>query len=177
MSTVAPAGCPLRCHLRGLACPAPAGFAPQLARRLPSHNGYRTLGGADSALAQVHPSCGALPPDDDGLLPEWVVYHELMATGGRAFLSKVRWGLRGEGSEALLALRKCFFLSGREAAPDIPQGWDPVCRPAAASMDAAGAGTGANPRRQPARTRRCVQWRASGWRHCCPSSQASTSTG
>ncbi|RMZ55894.1 hypothetical protein APUTEX25_003860 [Auxenochlorella protothecoides] len=63
------------------------GFANQLARRMPLHNGYRTLGERPT-LAQVHPSCARLGADEDGLLPEWVVYHELIATG-HTFLSKV----------------------------------------------------------------------------------------
>ncbi|KAL6784040.1 hypothetical protein ACKKBG_A04550 [Auxenochlorella protothecoides x Auxenochlorella symbiontica] len=63
------------------------GFANQLARRMPLHNGYRTLGDRPT-LAQVHPSCARLGADEDGLLPEWVVYHELIATG-HTFLSKV----------------------------------------------------------------------------------------
>lgn len=36
----------------------------------------------------MHPSCARLGADEDGLLPEWVVYHELIATG-HTFLSKV----------------------------------------------------------------------------------------
>lgn len=53
------------------------------------HNGYRTVAGEKSALAQLHPSCARVEADSEGLLPEWVVYHELVATG-RVFLSKVR---------------------------------------------------------------------------------------
>lgn len=63
------------------------GFASRLARRMPMHNGYRTLG-ESSALAQIHPSAARLSPDDEGLLPEWVVYHELVSTG-RVYLSGV----------------------------------------------------------------------------------------
>lgn len=48
--------------------------------------------------SQLHPSCARVAADDDGLLPEWMVYHELVSTG-RVYLSKVRfcwafWGLK-----------------------------------------------------------------------------------
>lgn len=82
-------------HLFSLSSPAAAGFANRLARRMPLHNGYRTLAGEKSALAQLHPSCARLDADADGLLPEWVVYHELVATG-HVFLSKAGGG--GEGA-------------------------------------------------------------------------------
>lgn len=36
---------------------------------------------------QLHPSCARVAADDDGLLPEWMVYHELVSTG-RVHLSK-----------------------------------------------------------------------------------------
>ncbi len=36
---------------------------------------------------QLHPSCARVAADDDGLLPEWMVYHELVSTG-RVYLSK-----------------------------------------------------------------------------------------
>lgn len=70
------------------------GFANCLASRMPSHNGYKTLGD-NSTLAQLHPSCARLDPDEDGLLPAWVVYHELVATQ-KTFLSKVGSSLRRE---------------------------------------------------------------------------------
>ncbi|XVE85269.1 hypothetical protein DITRI_Ditri17bG0078600 [Diplodiscus trichospermus] len=54
------------------------GYANQLAERMRHHNGYRTLG-FKSQLVQVHPS-SVLRPDDDGLYPNYVVYHELIAT-------------------------------------------------------------------------------------------------
>ena len=38
---------------------------------------------------QLHPSCARVAADEDGLLPEWLVYHELVQTG-RVYLSKVR---------------------------------------------------------------------------------------
>lgn len=64
-----------------------AGSASRLARRMDLHNGYRTLG-PHATLAQLHPATARIAADDDGLLPEWVVFHELVATP-RVFLSKV----------------------------------------------------------------------------------------
>ena len=63
------------------------GFANRLARRMSQHNGYKTLG-EHTVLAQLHPSTARIAPDEDGLLPEWLIYHELLATA-RTFLSKV----------------------------------------------------------------------------------------
>ncbi|CAI9116556.1 OLC1v1017738C1 [Oldenlandia corymbosa var. corymbosa] len=54
------------------------GYANQLAERMLRHNGYQTLG-FKSQLVQVHPS-SVLKTDDDGMLPNYVVYHELIAT-------------------------------------------------------------------------------------------------
>ena len=51
------------------------------------HNGYKTLG-EHATLAQLHPSTARIGPDEDGLLPDWIIYHELLATA-RTFLSKV----------------------------------------------------------------------------------------
>eukprot|EP00850_Spirogloea_muscicola_P002320 SM000009S23449 [mRNA] locus=s9:45710:49660:- [translate_table: standard] len=63
------------------------GSAGRLARRMPKHNGYRTVN--DKAqLVQLHPSTAALKVDDDGLLPEWVIYHEIVATT-RPFMRSV----------------------------------------------------------------------------------------
>jgi len=66
------------------------GYANRLARRMSRHNGYRTLG-EGAVLAQLHPSCSPALADADGagLAPEWVVYHELVATGPRPFLRNV----------------------------------------------------------------------------------------
>jgi len=64
------------------------GFANRLARRMPQHNGYRTLG-AGATLAQLHPATARIAADEAGLLPEWLIYHELVATA-RTFLSKAR---------------------------------------------------------------------------------------
>jgi ATP-dependent RNA helicase DHX8/PRP22 len=76
--------------LRALRKALTIGFANRVARRMPLHNGYRTLasGGETSTLAQIHPSAARLASDEDGMLPEWVVYHELISTG-RVFLSGV----------------------------------------------------------------------------------------
>ena len=63
------------------------GGANKLARRMSRHNGYKTLG-EHATLAQLHPSTARIAPDDDGLLPEWVVYNEMLATA-KTFLSKV----------------------------------------------------------------------------------------
>ncbi|PIA51266.1 hypothetical protein AQUCO_01100242v1 [Aquilegia coerulea] len=62
------------------------GYAGQLAERMVRHNGYRTLG-FKAQLAQVHP-LSVLKIDEDGLLPNYVVYHELIATS-RPFLRNV----------------------------------------------------------------------------------------
>lgn len=65
-----------------------AGSAARLARRMDLHNGYRTLG-PHATLAQLHPCTAKVSADEDGLLPEWVVFQELVATA-RVFLGKVR---------------------------------------------------------------------------------------
>ncbi|XP_057529036.1 probable pre-mRNA-splicing factor ATP-dependent RNA helicase DEAH4 [Amaranthus tricolor] len=62
-------------NLRKALC---VGYANQLAERMIRHNGYRTLG-LKSQLVQVHPS-SVLQPDDDGMFPSYVVYHELITT-------------------------------------------------------------------------------------------------
>ncbi|KNA17592.1 hypothetical protein SOVF_078270 [Spinacia oleracea] len=62
-------------NLRKALC---VGYANQLAERMMRHNGYRTLG-LKSQLVQVHPS-SVLQPDEDGMLPNYVVYHELITT-------------------------------------------------------------------------------------------------
>lgn len=86
-------------NLRTLRMALSIGFANRLARRMLMHNGYRTLG-ATSALAQVHPSAARLAADEDGLLPEWLVYHELVSTG-RVYLSGVCC-IEGQWAQALL---------------------------------------------------------------------------
>ncbi|KAI3818093.1 hypothetical protein L1987_11896 [Smallanthus sonchifolius] len=62
------------------------GYASQLAERMIRHNGYRTLG-FKSQLVQVHPS-SVLRTDDEGMLPNYVVYHELISTS-RPFMRNV----------------------------------------------------------------------------------------
>ncbi|XP_078434276.1 RNA helicase family protein isoform X2 [Wolffia australiana] len=54
------------------------GYGNQLAERMLHHNGYRSIG-FRSQLLQVHPS-SVLKGDEDGVLPDYVVYHELIAT-------------------------------------------------------------------------------------------------
>ncbi|XP_061360764.1 probable pre-mRNA-splicing factor ATP-dependent RNA helicase DEAH4 [Gastrolobium bilobum] len=62
-------------NLRKALC---AGFANQLAERKMHHNGYRTLG-FQAQVVQVHPS-SVLSADELGKFPDYVVYHELIAT-------------------------------------------------------------------------------------------------
>lgn len=63
------------------------GFANRLARRMPRHNGYKTLN-EKATLAQLHPSTARIAADEDGLMPEFVIYLTLVATA-KVFLSKV----------------------------------------------------------------------------------------
>lgn len=70
------------------------GFANRLARRMTTHNGYKTLS-EPSTLAQLHPSTARIAADEDGLLPDWVIYHELVSTA-RVFLSKVSFEVECE---------------------------------------------------------------------------------
>jgi ATP-dependent RNA helicase DHX8/PRP22 len=63
------------------------GFACRLAQRMPKHNGYHTVGNK-SQLVQLHPATSPLLVDEDGLYPEWVLYHELIAST-RPFLRHV----------------------------------------------------------------------------------------
>ena len=56
------------------------------------HNGYRTICD-NSKLAHLHPSSACLALDDDGLLPEWIIYHEFLATS-KPFLNKVLGSLK-----------------------------------------------------------------------------------
>ncbi|OVA15404.1 Helicase [Macleaya cordata] len=62
-------------NLRRALC---VGYASQLAERMIHHNGYRTLG-FKPQLVQVHPS-SVLKTDEDGKLPNYLVYHELINT-------------------------------------------------------------------------------------------------
>ncbi|GMH27675.1 hypothetical protein Nepgr_029518 [Nepenthes gracilis] len=70
-------------NLRKALC---VGYANQLAERMIRHNGYRTIG-LKSQLVQVHPS-SVLKPDEEGMLPNYVVYHEVVATS-RPFMRNV----------------------------------------------------------------------------------------
>ena len=63
------------------------GYANKIARRIQRHNGYKTLG-PRGVLAQLHPSTSTLALDEDGMLPQWVAFHELLQTA-RTFISKV----------------------------------------------------------------------------------------
>ncbi|KAF3431080.1 hypothetical protein FNV43_RR25810 [Rhamnella rubrinervis] len=54
------------------------GYANQLAERMLHHNGYRTLG-LKPQVVQVHPA-SVLKADEEGKLPDYVLYHELIAT-------------------------------------------------------------------------------------------------
>ncbi|XP_027340108.1 probable pre-mRNA-splicing factor ATP-dependent RNA helicase DEAH4 isoform X2 [Abrus precatorius] len=62
-------------NLRKALC---VGYANQLAERKMHHNGYRTLG-FQAQVVQVHPS-SVMNPDELGKFPDYVVYHELIAT-------------------------------------------------------------------------------------------------
>ncbi|KAI3895007.1 hypothetical protein MKW92_036794, partial [Papaver armeniacum] len=62
------------------------GYASQLAERMIYHNGYKTLGFTQQ-LVKVHPS-SVLKAEEDGMLPNYVVYHELIATS-RPFMRSV----------------------------------------------------------------------------------------
>ncbi|XP_033515301.1 probable pre-mRNA-splicing factor ATP-dependent RNA helicase DEAH4 isoform X2 [Nicotiana tomentosiformis] len=93
------------------------GYANQLAERSIRHNGYRPLG-FKSELVQVHPS-SVLKADEDGMLPNYVVYHELIVTS-RPFMRNVcavemRWV-----APILAKLEKLnvFKLSGGSSQPD-----------------------------------------------------------
>ncbi|ESQ34073.1 hypothetical protein EUTSA_v10006961mg [Eutrema salsugineum] len=62
------------------------GNANQVAERMLRHNGYRTLS-FKPQLMQVHPS-SVLSTDNEGMLPNYVVYHELISTT-RPFMRNV----------------------------------------------------------------------------------------
>ena len=55
-------------------------------------------------LGQLHPATARIEPDEDGLLPEWIIYHELVATA-RTFLRYVR--LFSSASTIILQLPAC----------------------------------------------------------------------
>ncbi|XP_055810477.1 probable pre-mRNA-splicing factor ATP-dependent RNA helicase DEAH4 isoform X3 [Solanum dulcamara] len=93
------------------------GYANQLAERMIRHNGYRPLG-FKSELVQVHPS-SVLKSDEDGMLPHYVVYHELMVTS-RPFMRNVCAVEMGWVAPILAKLEKLnvFKLSGGSSQPD-----------------------------------------------------------
>ncbi|CAH2034104.1 unnamed protein product [Thlaspi arvense] len=62
------------------------GNANQVAERMLRHNGFRTLS-FKPQLVQVHPS-SVLSTDKEGMLPNYVVYHELISTT-RPFMRNV----------------------------------------------------------------------------------------
>ncbi|WCJ38716.1 RNA helicase family protein [Euphorbia peplus] len=70
-------------NLRKALC---AGYANKLAEKMVHHNGYRTIG-FKHQLVQVHPS-SVLETDEFGKFPNFVVYHELIATS-RSFMRDV----------------------------------------------------------------------------------------
>lgn len=108
-------------------------------------------------LGQLHPATARIEPDADGLLPEWIIYHELVATA-RTFL---RWvsrsllaGLRAHTlsvtaenlswgniqSKCALPRRCCDHIirySARRCAPWRLNGWTQSCRGCAAGCEAA----------------------------------------
>ena len=52
--------------------------------------------GLHATLATLHPHSSRLAPDEDGLLPEWLVFNSLVATA-RNFLVKVSLECQGTG--------------------------------------------------------------------------------
>lgn len=70
-----------RSSVRSIQRALAVGFSPHLARRMAMHNGYRPIMSVGTALAQAHPNGAPLAVDDDGLLPEYIVYNEMVSTG------------------------------------------------------------------------------------------------
>jgi len=64
------------------------GFATKIARRMQHHNGYKTVS-SRPVLAQIHPCISNLQVDDEGLMPEWIVYHNIISTSKRKILTGV----------------------------------------------------------------------------------------
>ncbi|KAJ6801817.1 putative pre-mRNA-splicing factor ATP-dependent RNA helicase DEAH4 [Iris pallida] len=98
------------------------GYGNQLAEKMIHHNGYRTLG-YRSQLIQVHPS-SVLETDEDGKLPDYVVYHELINTS-RPFMRNVCAVERGWVIPILKKLEKMDIkkLSGSS---DASNGCEPI---------------------------------------------------
>jgi len=64
------------------------GFISKIARRGTSSNCFKTYSFETKTLTEVHPSSARALADEDGLLPDWIIYHELMMTS-RPFLKHV----------------------------------------------------------------------------------------
>lgn len=64
------------------------GFATKIARRMKQHNGYKTVS-SRPVLAQIHPCVSNLQVDDEGLMPEWIIYHSIISTSKRKILTGV----------------------------------------------------------------------------------------
>ena len=89
------------------------GYAGRLARRVRGHNGYRTLAvGGEGLLAVLHPSCSPALADAEGngLGPEWVLYHELVASGQRPTLRTV-CAVEGSWAAPLAAMLQAADIS------------------------------------------------------------------
>lgn len=71
------------------------------------HNGYRTVHESNPQLVQVHPCSAHLALDEDGLFPEWILYHELVNTS-RPFVRSV--SVPGERRTGLLPILLYFLL-------------------------------------------------------------------
>jgi ATP-dependent RNA helicase DHX8/PRP22 len=64
------------------------GFISKIARRGTASNCFKTFAFETKTLTEVHPSCARALADEDGLLPDWIVYHEMIMTS-RPFLRHV----------------------------------------------------------------------------------------
>ncbi|KAF8068452.1 DEAH4 [Scenedesmus sp. PABB004] len=119
------------------------GFGNRVARRMRLHNGYRTVN-ERGALAQVHPGSSQLSLDGDGLMPEWLIYHEFVATS-RPFLRQV-CPTRFEWVEPLLPKLQGVDvqrLSGGKLRAEAAAAAAAAVAAAAAAADDAGGGGGA----------------------------------
>jgi len=118
---------------RALCC----GYAGRLARRVRSHNGYRTLAvGGAALLAVLHPACSPALADADGggLGPEWLLYHELLGAGSRPQLRTV-CAVEPAWAQPLadrLQRADLRALSGGRAAMPAAEGGAQVAEPQAA---------------------------------------------
>lgn len=64
------------------------GFISKIARRGTASNCFKTFAFEAKTLTEVHPSSARALADEDGLLPDWIVYHEMIMTS-RPFLRHV----------------------------------------------------------------------------------------